>query len=117
MSQELAMPGSTLLERCRLVDPRDIPDGFQHGPVRDPLAVGEAPTACDGYVAVDPVEKLENEPRLSDACGAEDREELAGLVAHGLVEGVGQAPPLPLRPTIGETRRGARVEQPVASAA
>ena len=47
-----------------------------HGPVADPLAVGEAPAGHDGGALEGP-EELVREPRLPDSGRPEDREEVA----------------------------------------
>ena len=54
---------------------------LDHGPVGDPLAVGEAAAASPRARPSSPETELGREPRLADAGRAEDREEVAGALA------------------------------------
>ena len=66
-----------------------------HGPVADALAVRQATAPCDGGVVERP-KGTRRRAGLADACGAENREELAGALADDVGEGVVEQLPLPL---------------------
>ena len=91
---ELYESSSVLFDSCRVVEPGHIFDRFQQGPECDSFPVRKAPPVCNESSFGNVFEELLDEPRFSDPRGPEDREELAGVVADGLLEGIGQAPPL-----------------------
>ena len=62
-----------------------LPDDLAERVVRDPLSVGEAPAAQHGRV-VGAAEELADEPRLADARGAEQREQMGGALVPGSLE-------------------------------
>ena len=76
-------------------------------PVRDALAVGEAPAAHHGRV--DPAQELRDEARLADAGDAEQREELAREVRRGDVERLAQEALLALASDEGRVERPPRL--------
>jgi hypothetical protein len=86
----------TRLGRVRVLEPDSLPDRRDQRPIGDPLAVGQAGPTRDQRLVGHVAKKLTSEPRLAHAGRAENREQLAGAVAHGLLEGVVQTTPLAL---------------------
>ena len=104
--------------RLRLVleDPRATSHHLGEGPVGDAVAVGEAAAAMPPDLADEPVDvllELPRQPRLADACDADDRDEPgAGLVGAGVEEILEQ-------PELGraaDERRLERAAAPLAAA-
>ena len=71
------------LGRVLLVNARRQLDHFDRWPERDPFAVGWASPEQDCCIGPDFFEQLGDEARLSDARGAEDREQDAGALGNG----------------------------------
>jgi hypothetical protein len=89
----------------RGADVSDLGCDLLERPVRDPLAVGEAPP--DEHARLHTPEQLPREARLPDARGADNRRELRRSGAEGRSDRLLEL--LQLRPTSDEGRRdGAR---------
>ena len=73
-------------------------------PVRDALAVGEAPSVHDGDV-IEGAQELRHEACLSDARRSEHREQVARALTGDVVEGVAEHLQLPRSPDHGCARR------------
>src|SRR5205814_4473944 len=67
------------------------PQRLVQGPVRDPLAVGQAATDQRRRLAAEHREELAGEPRLADAGGAPQREAHAGSLLDRARVGLAQA--------------------------
>jgi hypothetical protein len=83
-----------VLRGIALEKPRGLTKHLSQREVRDSLAVRQAAALKHERAFVDRVEELRGEPRLADSGGAEDGEELRGLVTHSLVERVPKTPQL-----------------------
>ena len=86
------------LRRVEVGEPCGLLDRFDHGVVRDPLAVGQASSRQDGDAAVETGQELLDQTRLADARGPEHREELAGAVLDDRVEPLPELRELPPAP-------------------
>ena len=91
-------------------------DRLDHRVVRDPLAVGQAPSRQDGDATAETGQELLDQTRLADARGPEHRDELAGAVLEDRVEPLpelGELPPAPDHRRPEGPRDGSRdVEHP-----
>ena len=82
-----------------MTDSGSTPDRDQdldERPVRDPLAVREAPSAQDVGLVADALQEVRNEPRLPDAGWPEEREETARAVGNGILVVAPETLALPL---------------------
>ena len=77
------------------IDP-DRDQDLDERPVRDPLAVREAPSAQDVGIVADALQEVRNEPRLPDAGWPEEREETARAVGNGILVVAPETLALPL---------------------
>ena len=64
----------------------ELLDHLDHGPVGDPLAVGEAAAADDPHV--ERGQRFRDEPRLADPGVADDGDELAAVRSRGALPGL-----------------------------
>ena len=98
--------------RRRIGRPRiQLLEHLDHGPVRDPLAVGEAAAAHNRRRRADVREELRGESRLANARGAQDGDQLAGAVVAHAREEIGQGAALPLTAHHGVPDQPARLRR------
>ena len=100
--------GPDLLRFVEVVDLQRGSQGLGHGPVGDPLPVGQAPADEDLRGLADVTHELLDEARLPGTRGAEDGEQQARPVLHRALECTLEVLELALPPDDGRRERSRR---------